>query len=233
MFNQIKKMIPGTRIYFIALLFLFTFSAISILLSGDGFCKIPLESDHPVWLNIFFINYTFMGNGLFAISLAFLLVYRLRRIQEGFTLLIGFLLSAIVVQLIKNTWDLSDATLYLEQGQYLFYNGKSFYRPFIISGHTATAFTIVTVLVLFSKSNKFQLLLLVMAVLAGFSRMYLAGHPLGDIVNGALVGTVSGIVAVQFSMMKSNNLFIAFRNKFKKGYKAVSTPGENSLPLVQ
>ena len=231
-FNQIKELIRGRRTYFFTFSILVFISVIFILIFGREFCSIPLAVNHPAWLNIILINYTFMGNGLFAVSVAFIFMFRFNKKQEGFSLLLGFLISTIIVQLVKNAGNLTGATLYLEMGQYLFQREKSIAGPFLISGHTATAFTLVTVLVLYLKRNSFQLPLLAMAVILGFSRMYLAQHLLGDILSAALVGTVSGVVAFLFIRMRSFDL-AAYGIKFRAGYKAVSPSGENSLPLIQ
>ncbi|MDD4921977.1 MAG: phosphatase PAP2 family protein [Bacteroidales bacterium] len=59
------------------------------------------------------------------------------------------------------------------------------------SGHTAGAFALFIVLALINKRPVFQFLFLMMAVLVGYSRMYLSQHFLIDVVVGSLVGTVS------------------------------------------
>ena len=58
------------------------------------------------------------------------------------------------------------------------------------SGHTITAFAIFMVLVLISKKNYLKFLFVLIAILAGFSRVYLSQHFLGDIFSGAIIGSL-------------------------------------------
>ena len=61
------------------------------------------------------------------------------------------------------------------------------------SGHTAGAFALFVVLALINKRPVCQFLFLMMAVLVGYSRMYLSQHFLIDVVVGSVVGTASAL----------------------------------------
>jgi undecaprenyl-diphosphatase len=63
------------------------------------------------------------------------------------------------------------------------------------SGHTSAAFAAATVLWL--NCHKAKHVLLGLAVLMGFSRLYLYVHYLSDVLAGALVGIASGFLAVK------------------------------------
>lgn len=62
------------------------------------------------------------------------------------------------------------------------------------SGHTTGAFALFVVLALITKKPLYQFLFLLMAVLVGYSRMYLSQHFLSDVVVGSIVGTASALV---------------------------------------
>jgi len=62
------------------------------------------------------------------------------------------------------------------------------------SGHTAGAFALFIVLALINKRPVYQFLFLIMALLVGYSRMYLSQHFLIDVVVGSAVGTFSAFV---------------------------------------
>lgn len=67
------------------------------------------------------------------------------------------------------------------------------------SGHTASTLSIITVLVWKLRENKAVVgLLLVFAVLIGFSRIYCGVHYPFDVLVGAVVGVVSGVVVLRF-----------------------------------
>jgi len=59
------------------------------------------------------------------------------------------------------------------------------------SGHTAGAFALFVVLALINKRPVYQLFFLIIALLVGYSRVYLSQHFLIDVVVGSVVGTFS------------------------------------------
>ncbi len=173
-----------------------------LILNGKASSFIALNSFHPFWLNVFFINYTFMGDGIFAIGLIALMAFYFKKKKESIALLYAFLFSGLMVQLIKNLVSATRPKLFFEPGQYLYFvdqvslvNNSSF--P---SGHTATAFAIATVFIILIKNKKWQLPILAAAVLVGYSRIYLAQHFLIDLLVGAIIGTLSGLLAVSLEL---------------------------------
>ena len=72
------------------------------------------------------------------------------------------------------------------------------------SGHTITAFAVFMILILIVKNNFLKALFVVVAILAGWSRVYLSQHFLGDVLSGALIGS---LIAV-FSCSLVDNLSI-------------------------
>jgi membrane-associated phospholipid phosphatase len=186
------------KIYFTGLLLILLLSIFFLLINGKAAAFISLNSYHPFLLNVFFINYTFIGDGIFALCLIAAMFFYFKKKQQGFALLYSFIISGIGVQIIKNLIDSPRPKLFFEAGQYLHFidgvtlaNNSSF--P---SGHTATAFAIATVMVLMMKDKKWQLFILIAAILVGYSRIYLAQHFLLDVLIGAVIGSSSAVLAV-------------------------------------
>lgn len=66
------------------------------------------------------------------------------------------------------------------------------------SGHTASTLSIITVLVWMLRENKTLVILLLMfAFLVGFSRIYVGVHYPLDVLTGAAVGIISGVVVLK------------------------------------
>jgi len=61
------------------------------------------------------------------------------------------------------------------------------------SGHTITAFAIFMILVLIVKNNYLKFLFVLIAILAGYSRVYLSQHFLGDVLSGAIIGCLIAV----------------------------------------
>jgi membrane-associated phospholipid phosphatase len=226
------SLLQKNRLYFSCLLLLLVAGSLSLILLGKSATFISLNSYHPFWLNVFFINYTFMGDGIFALCLIALYIFYFKKREHGMAMLYAFLLSGAAVQLIKNLVSSPRPKLFFEHGQYLFFmdgvslsNNSSF--P---SGHTATAFAIATVLILCARNRIWQAPLLLAAAIVGYSRIYLAQHFLIDVLIGALLGTLSGILAFYlFHNMKK------IRTGFKKMHRfdrELASPGPGTIQPV-
>jgi membrane-associated phospholipid phosphatase len=203
---NIITILRSCKWYFLGLLLLLLTGSFLLIGFGKSASFITLNSYHPFALNVFFVNYTFVGDGIFALALIVLLYIYFKQKQKANTLLISFLISGCAVQIIKNLVDSPRPHLFFEPGQYLYFidgvtlaNHHSF--P---SGHTTTAFAIATVLVMLSKNKSLQLLILLLAALVGYSRIYLAQHFLLDVIIGAALGTTSGVVAVYLNANAKN-----------------------------
>jgi membrane-associated phospholipid phosphatase len=196
--KNIISLVNSNRIYFTAFCVIIFLSCFLLVIPGNAAACITLDAFHPFWLNVFFINYTFMGNGFFALSLISVLFFYYGKKQQAYTLLSSVLISGFVIQVLKNLVNASLPKIYFEAGTYLQYTDGITLSTGSgsVSAHTATAFAIATVLALMIKNKKMQLLIVVAAALVGYSRMYLAGHFLTDVITGALTGTVSGSIAV-------------------------------------
>ncbi len=190
--------IRSCKLYFYGLTMLLFCCTLLLLVSGKSGSFLALNSHHPFALNVFFINYTFIGDGIFAVCLIAIMFFFFKKKQEAYTLLLSFLISGIAVQVIKNLIDAPRPQLFFERGQYLhFIDGVTLANHHSFpSGHTTTAFAIATVFVLLSKKSNWQLAILLAAAMVGYSRIYLAQHFLLDVIIGAAIGTGCGILAV-------------------------------------
>ncbi|GAB2837275.1 phosphatase PAP2 family protein [Ferruginibacter profundus] len=186
------------KTYFTGLLVMLFTGTLFLLFAGKSAAFISLNAYHPFVLNVFFINYTFIGDGIFALCLIAAILFYYKRKQQGLALLYSFLISGLIVQVIKNLVDAPRPRLFFEAGQYLnFIDGVSLANNSSFpSGHTATAFAIATVMILMMKDKSWQLLILIASILVGYSRIYLAQHFLLDVMIGAVIGSTSAILAV-------------------------------------
>ena len=187
-----------------------------LLLYGKATCFITLNNYHVYWLDVFFINYTFLGDGLFAVLCIIVYYFYFKQKQQGVAMLISFIIIAIIVQAAKNLFNSPRPRLFFSPGQYTHFiegvslaNNSSF--P---SGHTACAFAIATVMVLMANNKITQLALLTAALLVGYSRIYLGQHFLLDVIVGAVIGTASGITGFYMAInMKPVKIFNQRKNR--------------------
>ena len=218
---EIKKKLP----FFVVLSTILIFGAVWLLVTGKGTCFLILNAYHRLWLDDFFIRYTYVGDGIFSIVLSLLYLIWFRANRTGWMLLYSFLLSGLVAQVFKNLYPSPRPRLFFEHSHILSFidgvtlsNSSSF--P---SGHTTTAFAVATVLVLVLKNAKWQLVILLIALGVGYSRIYLGQHFLGDVLAGMFIGTVSGLVCV---WGVENNKIKTFSFKKTKEAQTISPPNE-------
>lgn len=222
----IRTRLNNCRTYLFILLVVLATAALLLLLTGKAASFISLNGYHSFALNVFFINYTFLGDGIFAVCLiAFCFFYKQK--QLSLHLLFSFLLSSFIVQLIKNFVTAPRPKIFFEAGQYLYFidgvthGGQSSFP----SGHTATAFTIATVFVLMLKNKNWQLPVLFAAILVGYSRIYLGQHFLIDVIAGSLIGCVSGILSTFIiARIKESRLLLRHANTAETDDETIPAP---------
>lgn len=138
----------------------------------------------------FFKYYTHVGDGLFAIMLA-LIMFAFGKRKLPILILLSFLLSGAIVQIVKKMDPHPRPGLYFEKTTFVhavdgvLHKGKNSFP----SGHTTTAFATASLLALATQRKVYQLLYLAAAILVGYSRIYLGQHFFDDVLAGAFLGT--------------------------------------------
>ncbi len=212
--KDIVSRIKNRKPFFISFLALLIAGFIYLGFSTDASLAFPVSGHFPFLVNVFLINVTFMGDTVFAVCLALIMFFFYKRKREGLAVFISFALTETAVQFHKNLGASSaGCRLFFEDGQTRFFNNPDLAGLYAgsISGHTAIAFALATVMMLILKNTRWQFPLLAGAVLLGISRMYLAGHWLSDILIAAGTGTISGLLAYCLSY---GSLAITNRRKY-------------------
>jgi membrane-associated phospholipid phosphatase len=175
-----------------------------LVLKGKAGSFLWLNAYHSPELDRFFIYVTFLGDGLFAVTLALFCFVVLRKKKLGVVLLTSYLLSGLVAQLLKHLVVAPRPAGYFAPGQYRFFiqditHSASNSFP---SGHATTALALATVLALFIANRTVQLTLLLLGWVAAYSRVYLAQHFLVDILIGACIGLGVSLLATVYVQRK-------------------------------
>ncbi len=205
--NKRSHIIADNAVFYILFSALFIISAFLLYAFSKGDSFLFLDGYHALGFNVFLVNYTFLGDGIFAMGLFIFLIYR-KQATLALYLFIAFISAGICVQLIKNILHADSLQLYFEASQYRFLVDAFDYSGIgtnnFPSGHTASAFAIATVLALYYPKRIWQFGFLLAALLVGYSRIYLAYHFPIDILIGSLIGVVSGTTTIwSFQYYKS------------------------------
>ena len=172
------------------------FSLFILLLINPSSTPIFNKMVHHTWLNIFFINLTFMGDSFFIILMSVFIIFYYQKIKLGLKLLLGFSITMFLVQLLNQIFIYESFQLYIENGQYFLGNSTKSIGSLstIISSHTAIVFTWATILSITIKHIKYQRLFFFLSIFVAFSRLYLAPHQYFQLITGAGVGLLSGLL---------------------------------------
>lgn len=151
-------------------------------------------------LNPFFTYITYLGDGIaIAIFLAVTLFIRYRA-----TLYLGLsaAVSGAITNLLKNyAFDDVNRPHYIFKYVYREYELNLVLPPSEMhihhsfpSGHTTGAFALFTALMLISRKPKWAWVFFTLAMLGGYSRVYLSQHFFMDIYAGSLIGSLTAIL---------------------------------------
>lgn len=145
---------------------------------------------HNFILNVLFINITFLGSGMFCVSLMLYLFYRKKNII-GWLIIYSAFISTLIIQAMKIYLHKDGLQFFFEDEQYIFNAASQNKLTIFPSGHTAIAFSLATILVIHF-NNRRSLFLFIIAGIVAYSRIYLGHHTLPDLFTGASIGLLSG-----------------------------------------
>lgn len=169
-----------------------------------------LTSYHNNSLDSFFTWFTYLGDGFFIVAVS-LFLFLFRKKILAFGILLSYAISGLLVQLLKNIiFSPRPAVLFKQMG-------RPFYEVHDVtllssnasfpSGHTTSAFALLSILVLFYPKQRWNYLFLLLAIMVGYSRIYLSNHFLVDVLAGAIIGIITAFgcyILLQKTLIKRN-----------------------------
>lgn len=198
--NAIVDQLQQRKLFFAAYAVFLAAGLVLLFAKGKPGSFMALNAFHTSWMDSYFQWHTSLGDGLFAVVLSLLLFVVLKKRKLGFLLLLAYSLTGIVAQVIK-------PIIHSPRPKAFFYPG---HLPFFIddiihsgnssfpSGHTVTAFALATVLVFFTAKKWLQMVLLLLAISVGFSRIYLSQHFLQDVLAGSFIGVMGAVLCIHW-----------------------------------
>ncbi len=146
---------------------------------------------HHDWAGI-----TLLGEPLVVLALG--LVCYLRRPQAGWSLILAGLLAALLVNVLKSAFGLPRPAAVLPPESFHLLGETLRWRA-MPSGHTTTAFLFAAVVFWCADIRAMRVVALVLAALAGLSRIMVGAHWPSDVLAGAALGWLMGAFGVWLS----------------------------------
>jgi len=180
---------------------------IIILLTDHGEVVLWTNDRHTVFLDQFFKYATQLGDGLVLGILALGLL--LTNYFKFFQALIAIAIQTVLVHLFKQWLAAGEPrpkTYFVDRINELNFVEGVKVNAFdsFPSGHTASAFTLSFILILLLKNPYLKMVAFIMAIIIGFSRVYLLQHFMIDIYIGSVFGILAVLIAWRIMLPYSN-----------------------------
>ncbi|WCT13938.1 phosphatase PAP2 family protein [Mucilaginibacter jinjuensis] len=191
---RITDVLYRLRLFFIPYLIILSACLIIKLIYTREAIYFTVNSYHNTFADYLFIGATDVGDGLFMLFVV--LILTLFSYRKAFLMASSFLITTVLVQIAKRLVHAPRPSVYFTDHAHIYYvNGvKLFTSNSFPSGHTVQAFTMAVVLAYLAKQKSWGFILLIAAILVGYSRMYLSEHFFEDVMAGSIIGTVATII---------------------------------------
>lgn len=173
-------------------------AGIVILVLGKNESFFLINGNRNSFLDLFFKYYTNAGDGWMWLPLGLFCIFFKRKYLVA--VIAGILISTLLAQLLKRVVfpdELRPITCLADNFPVYVVDGITMLRKNSFpSGHTTTAFTMALILAHMINKKSWSIILPILALLAGYSRVYLAQHFLTDVWAGMCIGIFSSILSL-------------------------------------
>lgn len=138
---------------------------------------------------------TDLGNGWTAVAIA--AIFALFSYRKAFLLATAWGVTSISAQILKFIFEAPRPKLYFKDQISKIHFVKTveiLSTHSFPSGHTVTAFTLAVIFTYWSKNKAWGPLFLLIAVMVGYSRMYLSEHFFEDVTAGSVIGVILTVI---------------------------------------
>ncbi|MDP3467479.1 MAG: phosphatase PAP2 family protein [Daejeonella sp.] len=185
--KRLSEILYPQRYFLIPFLFMLLIGFILMLLNSKAELFLWTNRHHNSYFDELFKLITFFGDGLMTVLVVLILLFF--KFRYAVLAAIAFAYSSIVIQLLKHLFKAPRPVKYFEDiipirtiENYPVYEWNSF--P---SGHTASVFTLAVVLSYLLPHRRRHWIIIPLATLTAFSRVYLAQHFLEDVIAGSII----------------------------------------------
>lgn len=187
--TSIYTVLKQVRALFIPYLFVLLPCLIIKLLYTKSQIYFTVNSWHFAFGDLFFAWYTHAGDGLTCVIVTLILLcinYRL-----GFLMGTSYAVTSIFAQVLKFIFDAPRPIIYFKNEvsrMYLVKGVEMLELHSFPSGHSISAFSAGVILTYIAPKKGWGVFFLILAILVGYSRMYLSEHFFEDVTVGSTIG---------------------------------------------
>ena len=196
---SIKDVLQRISVFFILYLILLCGCLIIKLIFTKEEIYFAVNTRYSDWADFIAPYITDLGNGWTVVALSAVAVLFNYRI--AFLLITTFVITSLSVQVAKFIFDAPRPKLYFKDqlSKLRFVKGVEILsHNSFPSGHTLTAFATGVLITYLVKNKGWGILLFLLAVMVGLSRMYLSEHFFEDVVGGSVMGVFLTIFWISY-----------------------------------
>lgn len=177
--------------------FIFAVVWFSLIMTHEkGELHLLLNSYHRPFWDYFFKYFTYLGGEIPLIIVVLLLFYRF---NTAFYLLATIVFNSILTNSLKVLFGVPRPVLFFQQNfpdvvLPLVDGVEMFKRNGFPSGHTSAVFATMLCIALIIRNKYASFICLLIAVLGGYSRVYLSQHFAQDVMLGSIIGIASALL---------------------------------------
>jgi membrane-associated phospholipid phosphatase len=187
----IKDVLQRIRLFFIIYLILLIACLIIKLTYSRSEIYFAVNSIYSPWADFIAPYVTDIGEGWTIIIIS--AFWALFNYRQAFLMATSWGVTSMVAQTLKHIFDAPRPELYFkgQLSRIHFVKGVEIYSyNSFPSGHTVTAFSAAVVATYLCKNKNWGILFLLIAILVGYSRMYLSEHFFEDVTTGSVIGVI-------------------------------------------
>lgn len=196
---RIKDVLYEIRMFFIPYLIILAACLIIKLTYSREEIYFAVNSHNYPWADTLAPYFTDLGNGWTTVALATVLL--LFNYGKSFLMAVTYAVTSILAQIIKHIFDAPRPMLYFKDqlAHIHFVKGVDMLSLHSFpSGHTVTAFSTTVLLTYWCKNKLWGLPLLALAIIVGYSRMYLSEHFFEDVTAGSVIGVITTVFLISW-----------------------------------
>jgi membrane-associated phospholipid phosphatase len=201
----LKAVFRNNSAFLIPYLLFFVSGAALILMNTKMETHLEFNRFHSPFFDKFFEYATYLGDGYVAtLVVIILLVVRFR-----FVVIVGLsnIIASLITQVLKRTIfeDVVRPKKFFEglHDIYLVPDVENFLYNSFPSGHSTCAFALYCSLALIINDKKIKFLCFLLALTAGYSRIYLSQHFFEDVYAGSAIGVITALITYMFAFDRS------------------------------
>ena len=194
-----KDVLYKTRYFLIPYLIMLCFCLVIKVLFSREQLFFAVNKQYNDWADLIAPYITDIGDGITVFVLSLLLA--LFNYRSSFLLITSYAVTSIMAQILKFSFNMPRPVIYFSNQLGKIHFVKDLYilsTNSFPSGNTVTIFSAGIVITYLVRHKMWGLILFAVAVLVGYSRMYLSQHFFDDVLAGSVIGVIITVLWISW-----------------------------------